>query len=104
MQTGRKALTPKASPFPIPRRWLCNIPRNMSDDMIRALARKGGVVNINFNSAYLDRKAYDAFAHFRDQRDREIADMLGLNGGNPRRWAVKRAIQPRYVAELPSVG
>jgi len=85
-------------------RALCDIPRNMSDDMIRALASKGGVVNINFNVAYLDRKAYDAFAQFRDQRDRDIADMLGLNGGNSRRWEMKRAIQERYRAELPKVG
>jgi membrane dipeptidase len=85
-------------------RALCDIPRNMSDDMIRALARKGGVVNINFNTAYLDRKAYDAFAQFRDQRDREIADMMGLHGGNPNRWEMKRAIQQRYRAQLPKVG
>ena len=84
-------------------RALCDIPRNMSDDMIRALARKGGLVNINFNTAYLDRKAYDAFTQFRDQRDREIADMLGLNSG-PRRWEMKRAIQQRYRAQLPGVG
>ena len=85
-------------------RALCDIPRNMSDDMIRALARKGGLVNINFNTAYLDRKAYDAFAQFRDQRDREIADMMSLNGGNLRRWEMKRAIQERYRAALPKVG
>jgi membrane dipeptidase len=85
-------------------RALCDIQRNMSDDMIRALARTGGVVNINFNTAYLDRKTYDTFAQFRDQRDREIADMLGLNGGNPGRWEMKRAIQQRYRAELPKVG
>ena len=85
-------------------RALCDIPRNMSDDMIRALAAKGGVVNINFNAAYLDRKAYDAFTGFRDQRDHEIANMLGLNGGNPRRWEMKRAIQQRYRAGLPKVG
>jgi membrane dipeptidase len=85
-------------------RALCDIPRNMSDDMVRALSRKGGLVNINFNAAYLDRKTYDAFAAFRDQRDREIADMLGLNMGNSRRWELKRAIQQRYRAQLPKTG
>ena len=30
--------------------------------MIRALGKKGGVVFINFNAAYLDKKAYDVFA------------------------------------------
>jgi membrane dipeptidase len=85
-------------------RALCDIPRNMSDDMIRALAQKGGVVFINFNAAYLDKKASDAFVRFKDQRDREIADMMALNAGNPRRWEMKRAIQRRYQAMLPRVG
>jgi membrane dipeptidase len=85
-------------------RALCDIPRNMSDEMVRALARKDGLVNINFNAAYLDRKTYDAFAAFRDQRDREIADMLGLNVGNSRRWEQLRAIQQRFRAQLPKTG
>jgi membrane dipeptidase len=35
-------------------RALCDIHRNMSDDMIKALAQKGGVIQINFYSAFLD--------------------------------------------------
>jgi membrane dipeptidase len=81
-----------------------DIPRNMSDEMIRALAKKGGVVFINFNTAYLDKKAYDVFAHNKDQRDKDIADMMALNAGNPRRWEMKRAIQKRYAAMMPKVG
>jgi len=34
-------------------RALCNVPRDMTDDMIRALARKGGVIQINFNPGFL---------------------------------------------------
>ena len=85
-------------------RALDDIVRNMSDEMIRALGKKGGVVFINFNTAYLDKKAYDAFAHNRDQRDRDIADMMAMNAGNPRRWEMKRAIQRRYAALVPKVG
>jgi len=84
-------------------RALCNIPRNMSDDMLRALARQGGVVFINFNTAYLDEKAAAVFAPLREARDREIAAMLALNRGNPRRWEMVRAIQLRYKAQLPAV-
>jgi membrane dipeptidase len=40
-------------------RALCDFPRNMTDDMIRALAAKGGVVQVNFVSDYL-RKPSDA--------------------------------------------
>ena len=84
-------------------RALCNIPRNMSDDMLRALAHNGGVIFINFNTAYLDEKAAAAFTRLHSARDCEIADMLALNRSNPRRWEMKRAIQQRYKAQLPAV-
>jgi len=35
-------------------RSLCNVPRNLSDEMIKALAKKGGVIQINFYSGFLD--------------------------------------------------
>ena len=74
-------------------RALCNVPRNMSDDMIRALARNGGVVFINFAVTFLDEKAAAVLRpDMRRSRDREIADMLALNRGNPRRWELRRAI------------
>ncbi|GAB4000117.1 dipeptidase [Spirosoma daeguense] len=34
-------------------RALCDFPRNMTDDMIKAIASKGGVVQVNFVSDYL---------------------------------------------------
>ena len=84
-------------------RALCNIPRNMSDDMLRALAHNGGVIFINFNTAYLDERAAAAFTQLHSTRDREIADMLALNRSNPHRWEMKRAIQQRYKSQLPAV-
>ena len=35
-------------------RALANVPRNMTDDMLRALAAKGGVVHINYYEGFLD--------------------------------------------------
>ena len=35
-------------------RALANTPRNMTDDMLRALAKKGGVVHINYYEGFLD--------------------------------------------------
>jgi len=35
-------------------RAIANVRRNMTDDMLRALAKKGGVVHINFFEAFLD--------------------------------------------------
>jgi len=38
-------------------RALCNDPRNLTDEMIRALAAKGGLVQINFRAAFLTQRA-----------------------------------------------
>ena len=40
-------------------RALCSLPRNMTDDMLRALARNGGVVGINFSGGFLNQKEAD---------------------------------------------
>jgi membrane dipeptidase len=52
-------------------RALTNHPRNMTDDMLHAVAKNGGVVDINFYSAFVDedyRKAAEA-----QKKDREAA-------------------------------
>jgi membrane dipeptidase len=41
-------------------RALCNHPRNMSDDMIKALAAKGGVIQINYEKSFIDQAYKDA--------------------------------------------
>jgi membrane dipeptidase len=42
-------------------RALSNMPRNLTDDQIKQIAAKGGVVMINFGSGFLDQKVYDQF-------------------------------------------
>jgi len=41
-------------------RALVNAPRNMTDDMLRAVAKNGGVVDVNFFSGFNDQKFLDA--------------------------------------------
>lgn len=41
-------------------RALCNNPRNLDDDMLRALARNGGVIQVCFVSSYLKEQEPDA--------------------------------------------
>ncbi len=41
-------------------RALANVPRDMTDDMIVALAKKGGVIQINFNCGFLSQASADA--------------------------------------------
>jgi membrane dipeptidase len=41
-------------------RALCNHPRNMTDDMIKALAANGGVIQINYEKSFIDQAYKDA--------------------------------------------
>lgn len=55
-------------------RSLCDHPRNMSDDMLKALANNGGVVHINFVNSYLKTQEENpqrdsAFAELRNNFD-----------------------------------
>jgi len=43
-------------------RALSNVPRNMTDDMLRALARNGGVIGINFGEGFLNPKDVELLA------------------------------------------
>jgi membrane dipeptidase len=45
-------------------RAICNHPRDMSDDMIRALAAKGGVIQINYEKSFIDQAYKDASDKF----------------------------------------
>jgi membrane dipeptidase len=58
-------------------RALCDVPRNMTDDMLRALAKNGGVVGINFAPGFLNRE--DAAAIMKDigQRNAEEPKFSG---------------------------
>jgi membrane dipeptidase len=40
-------------------RAIADMPRNLTDDQIKRIAAKGGVVMINFGSTFLDQKAWD---------------------------------------------
>jgi membrane dipeptidase len=48
------------------------IPRNMPDDVIRAVAGKGGVICINFHAGYLNAAAHEVYIRNRPKRDAEI--------------------------------
>jgi membrane dipeptidase len=41
-------------------RTICNAPRNLTDDMIKALASRGGAIHITFHNAFLNQQYADA--------------------------------------------
>lgn len=72
------------------------IPRNMPDEVIRAVAAKGGVICINFHAGYLNEPAHDVYFKNRPKRDAEIK-AAGTN------WELIRRIQRRYYDYMPRV-
>jgi membrane dipeptidase len=61
-------------------RALCNAPRNMTDDMIRDLAKHGGVIQINYHVGFLSQEFRDveaAHPELQKQIDAEIKKRCG---------------------------
>lgn len=62
-------------------RALCDAPRNMTDDMLRAVANsggpdsKGGVVQVNFYSAFVSQAYRDAQKVMRPEVDKAVQDL-----------------------------
>ena len=75
------------------------IVRNMPDNVIKAIAEKGGVVCINFHAGYLEKSAYDVYIKNRPARDQEIKDVLTARPTDPARWEAVRSIQRKYFAQ-----
>jgi len=85
-------------------RALCNVPRNMNDDMLRALAKNGGVIQINFNPGFID-PAYDAAYKRRSpQIDAEIAAARAqrVKEGKRLTWWEETSIARQYEPQFPT--
>ncbi len=84
-------------------RALTNQPRNMTDDMIRALAKNGGVIHINFYSAFVDDTYAAAQKKIAKQRRTEMAAARKKHADDRKRLAEEiRRIRARYEAQLPT--
>jgi membrane dipeptidase len=57
-------------------RALCNAARNMTDDMIKALASKGGVMQINYHIGFLSQEYRDASDKFTEEEKKASAAEL----------------------------
>jgi membrane dipeptidase len=84
-------------------RAVTNHPRNMTDDMLRALAKNGGVVQVNFYSAFVDedyRKA--AEAQKKDADAAVDARVAGLEAaGKTVTYLDKDQVEREWAAKIP---
>ena len=84
-------------------RALCNAPRNMTDDMIRALAKNGGVMDINYYSGFISQTYLDAYEKIEKQVDAEVAAARARAAQQGKRlsYSEEEDIQRRLVKDLP---
>ena len=84
-------------------RALCNVPRNMTDDMIRALAKNGGVMDINFYSGFLSQSYADAYQKIEKQLDAELSAARARYASQGKRlpYLEEEKIQQSVLKDLP---
>ncbi|HEY2499066.1 MAG TPA: dipeptidase [Candidatus Angelobacter sp.] len=87
-------------------RELTNQPRNMTDDMLRAMTNNGGVVMVNFYSAFIDenyRKASSDPEKIK-QRDAEVEAYKKAHAhpdGSPVTYDETAGIEKKWAAQFP---
>jgi membrane dipeptidase len=84
-------------------RALTNHPRNMTDDMLRAVAKNGGVVQVNFFNAFIDedyRKASEAQSKEREAAVKDSIDKRKA-AGQPVTYLDSDRMEREWAAKIP---
>ena len=83
-------------------RALCDIPRNVNDDQLRALAENGGVVCINYFPGFLDKGYYEqaslVWKEFGERRE-ELEERYG--GDRAKAWEELRGEYEERMGAIP---
>ena len=84
-------------------RALCDVPRNLTDDMIRALAKNGGVMDINFYSGFLSPDFAAAYKKVATQIQADESAAEKQYANDRKRLAEEsRNIWARYASQFPA--
>ena len=75
---------------------ICPVSRNLKDDQIQAIGKNGGVINLNFYSAFVDSTFSKKDAAFRTRHKTELDSLL--NTGIQREYA-QSWVAEKYAAE-----
>ncbi len=85
-------------------RALVDIPRNVSDDALRAVRKNGGVVCVNFFPGFLDKAYYDRVSVLWVEYRARAAELAPQYGGDyGKAWSSFEEEFQRRVAEIPPV-
>jgi membrane dipeptidase len=84
-------------------RALVNHPRNMTDDMLRAVAKNGGVVQVNFFSAFDDAKYLAGSQAQAKERDAAVESALAKKRatGQPITYLDEDRVEAEWLAQIP---
>jgi len=87
-------------------RELTNQPRNMTDDMLRAMTNNGGVVMVNFYSAFIDENYRKASSNPEKikQRDAEVEAYKKAHAhpdGSPVTYDETAALEKKWATQFP---
>src|SRR3954464_1802871 len=86
-------------------RALTNHPRNMTDDMLRAMQRNGGVVMVNFFSAFIDEDFRKAFVAQSKERgaavDAAEKAWSAQHPGQAVPWMIADRVGKQWAAKIP---
>jgi membrane dipeptidase len=85
-------------------RALANVPRNVSDEMLRALKRNGGVIQITFVDGFISSELAAAEDHVRDERRNRIDEIQKKYADNAeKRREEMRKLNEEFRARMPKV-
>jgi len=85
-------------------RAISNHPRNMTDDMIRALAKKGGVIQITYVDTFLSQELYDAEEAVKAERAARTADIdKKFAGDEARKIQEYDHLKKEFAGRMPVV-
>ena len=84
-------------------RALCDAPRDMTDDMIRALAKNGGVIDINFYTPFLDPEFAAAHHRVSDKMEGAVKEARARMAKDGKRlsYAEEVKIQRKFQSDIP---
>src|SRR5438445_8915448 len=84
-------------------RALSNHPRNMTDEMLQAVAKNSGVVQVNFYNAFIDENYRQAAEAQKKDRDAAVAEYVAQRkaAGQPVKFLDQDRIEREWAAKIP---
>ena len=79
---------------------LCPHPRNLKDDQIRAIAKNGGVIQINFNPGFIDAEFEEKEQAFLKKHKSEYDDLMNRLQDE---WLVKNQLYKTFAEDVEAI-